>query len=219
MTMMLPWLAQSRRNREVRRLIADRRFLNLGASEPPWPGFVTCGLATGIVEIEHDATTPYPSPMKGHFEFIWSERMLEHIRCELFPSLFAELKLIMRPEGRTRFCLPICFFGTPTVNMVREGNAERCAGFGHVSWFTYEGFGPVTPEVFGRSTPPNQRMRWEDLLQPLGLRYISIRHYDSSGNLFLDANVLRDETKHPFTDRPEIVLLRPDSIIFDIVHA
>lgn len=61
-------------------------------------------------------------------------------------------------------------------------------------------------------------MSWDELLEPLDLEYVPIRHYDSSGALFLDGGTMPDESEHPFADRPEIVLFRPDSLIFDIVH-
>lgn len=133
------------------------------------------------------------------------------------PAVFAELKKIMHPTGRARFCLSICFYGDSKVNMVRAGNAARCADYGHVTWFTHEGLGPVTDEVFGLPAPPNQHYSWRDLLDPLGLNYHPIRHYGTDGALFQDGSVMGEDPGHPFVDRPEIRLLRPDSLVFDIV--
>ena len=211
-------LTRWRNDRRFKKLVSGRRFLNLGATEDPWPGFVTCGFYVEKVDFRQDATEPYPPALHDHFDFVWSERMLEHIDCADFEKVFTGLKTILRKEGRARFCLPVCFFGTPKINMVREGNAEKCRGYGHISWFTHEGFGPVTDEVFGLSRPPNQISTWEELLAPLGLRYVPVRHYDEAGDLFVDRSVMRDESPHPFVDRPEIELYRPDSLIFDIVH-
>jgi len=215
MNLLSKWLS----DRRLRKLIGDRTFLNLGAGEAPWPGFVTCGLAFRTVEVIHDATKAYPAPMRGRFEFVWSERMLEHIACNELPAVFAELKTILRPDARARFCLPICFFGTQKINMVRAGNAERCKEYGHVSWFTHEGVGEVTDEVFGCESPPNQWKSWDELLGPIGLSYVPVRHFDAQGALFVDDSVLSEGSTTPFADRPEVLVRRPDSLIFDIVIA
>lgn len=58
----------------------------------------------------------------------------------------------------------------------------------------------------------------DELLHPLDLKYVPIRHYDSGGALFLDSGTMPDKSEHPFADNPEIVLLRSDSLIFDIVQ-
>jgi len=191
------WLSKWRKHRRLRKLIGNRSFLNLGSVESPWPGFVTCGLSEGLVEIFHDATQPYPVAMQGRFDFIWSERMLEHIRCDELPALFAALKTLMRPMGRARFCLPLCFYGTPSINMVRVGNAERCREYGHVTWFTHEGVGAVSDEVFGCKSPPNLWKTWEALLLPAALAYVPVRHYDVCGELFVDRALMRDDSPNP----------------------
>ena len=207
-----------KRNREIRRDIARISCMNLGAEEAAWDGFITCGLSRERVDYFHDATKPYPKPFRGHFDFIWSERMLEHIDAAKVDEVFRELSVILKRGGRARFCLPLCFHGTARINMVREGNEANCERMGHITWFTRDGFGPVTPEVFGAKDPPSEiQTKWESVTTPHDLRYESVRHYEKDGTLRVNDAIMPSVEQNPFSDHPEVVLARPDSLIFDLV--
>ena len=201
----------------LRRMVRGKRSLNLGTAEPAWPGYVTTGLCKSGPDLCHDATLPFPRPFRGHFDFVWSERMLEHVDCASFDVVFANLRQILRPGARMRFCLPICFFGTPTINMVRAGNEQKCADLGHISWFTHEGFGPVKPVDFGATAPAPGFRTWESVRDAWGFRYEPIRHYDRDHRLFVDSSRIVEGEGLKFTDHPEIVTNRKDSLIFDLV--
>lgn len=102
--------------------------------------------------------------------------------------------------------------------MIRAGNAEKCESLGHISWFTFEGFGAISPEDFGADAPPLGHMTWDSLLEPLGLRFESVRHYGRDGQLVVNRDILTEERETPFSDRPEVIVNRIDSLIFDVVR-
>ena len=67
--------------------------------------------------------------------------------------------------------------------------------------------------------PPGEVISWESVTEPAGLEYVPVRHYGRDGELLVDDSVVVSEEEHPFADRPEVVLLRPDSLIFDLVKS
>jgi hypothetical protein len=153
----------------------------------------------------------------GRYTFIWSERMLEHIRVEDLPATLASIAALLQDGGRCRMCLPLCFWGTAATNMMRAGNLDNCVDQGHVTWFTHQGLGPVTAEDMGAADPPAERTTsWDDQLAGTGLVYVPVRHYLADGSLFVDDAVL-DEAGGRFRDDASIPLRRRDSLIFDLV--
>lgn len=195
------------------------RKMSLGDSGRSWPGFVTAGLS-GDVRI--NMTTELPGWMKSHYEFIWSERMLEHIDVGDLPVIFQNIAslLLLERGSRCRMCLPICFWGTQDINMVRSGNEYNCERQGHVTWFTHEGYGPITAECFGAINPPvGLTTLWVDGLQESGLVYEAVRHYQANGELFVNESIIADhQMLRVFVDEPLIEIRRPDSLIFDLVR-
>lgn len=189
--------------------------LSLGDSGQHWPGYVTAGLSG---QIRMDITKPPPGWMMGRYEFIWSERMLEHISVQDLDQAFRNIALLLKKGAACRMCLPICFWGTPKINMVRQGNEGNCERYGHVTWFTYEGYGPVTPACMGASDPPVEILTlWHKGLHTSGLTYRPVRHYRRDGSLFVDRSV-SDPAPTTFLDQPEVEVKRPDSLIFDLIR-
>ena len=182
-----------------------------------WPDFFTCGMSARA-QLRQDATQPFPELMRGKIDFIWSERMLEHIPSAKFHAFFKCIAEVLSPGGRCRLCVPICFWGTPTINMLRAGNAEKQRTLGHVSWFTYIGYGDVAEDCFGASGPPGAIALWPDNLIESGLTYIPVRHYDAAGNLFYDRRYMETPMSETFLDEPGVKIHRPDSLIFDLVN-
>ena len=198
------------------RRIREASKLSLGDSGRRWTGFVTAGL-TG--EVRLDITGQLPDWMIGRYQFIWSERMLEHISMSDLPATFSNISLLLKTGGRCRMCLPICFWGTPNINMVRVGNEENCRRQGHLTWFTYKGYGLITKTCMGAVSPPEELVTfWAVGLDNSGLIYQPIRHYEENGSLFTDESILTNG-HGGFTDEPLIEVARPDSLIFDLVKA
>jgi len=196
------------------RRIREARKLSLGDSGRRWNGFATAGL-TG--EVRLDVTGQLPDWMIGHYQFIWSERMLEHISMSDLPATFSNISLLLKTGGRCRMCLPICFWGTPKINMVRVGNERNCKRQGHVTWFTYKGYGPITMTCMGAVNPPEELVTlWGVGLGDSGLIYKPIKHYEENGSLFTDKSIWANN-RCGFTDEPLIEVARPDSLIFDLV--
>ena len=211
----LVWPLRVRLNRlRGRARVRTATKLSLGDSGRGWGDFATAGLSG---EMFLDVTAPLADALVGRYAFIWSERMLEHIRVEDLPAALANVAGLLQDGARCRMCLPLCFWGTDATNMMRAGNRENCVRQGHVTWFTHEGLGPVTEEDMGAADPPPARTTsWDDQLAGTGLAYVPVRHYRRDGTLFIDETVL-DEAGGRFRDEPSIPLRRPDSLIFDLV--
>lgn len=189
--------------------------LSLGDQGEPWEGYVSCGMHWQATVV-HDSRKRFPRIMRGRYQFIWSERMLEHIDAESLPVFFGNLAEILKPGGRARFCLPICFWGTSEINMLRAGNEANCERQGHITWFTHQGFGAITEDLFGKVSPPDRFKGWAETAANAGLSYVPIRHYTADGQLYFDEKYLADSNVTKFNDEQVITIKRPDSLIFDL---
>ena len=103
--------------------IRSAKKLSLGDSGKKWPGFVSAGLGG---EITLNITEPLPRWMHSKYNFIWSERMLEHISVEQLPAVFKNISTLLNDGCKCRMSLPICYWGTQSINMMRAGNEEKC---------------------------------------------------------------------------------------------
>ena len=137
-------------------LFVDKRsfkFLSLGDSGFPFPGYISAG-TSGVIRI--DITKELKKWMNEKYEFIYSERMLEHIRAEEIPLVLANIKHLLMPGSKCRLSLPICFQRTIRTDMMRKGNYHNSKSQGHITWFTIRGYGNATEEFFGRHATKKQ---------------------------------------------------------------
>ena len=196
-------------------------YLSLGDSHSSSELFATAGLEQNA-EIQLDITAvSIPESMSERYQLIWSERMLEHIDSSRFLAVFENISRMLMVNGRCRMALPICFY-TPyddrALNMLRDGNQSNCERFGHISWMTVDGYGPVTIECFGKDYPPENLLKsWQDLSKRSGLLFLPIRYYSPKGNLVVLSDLFDEETCC-FSDYPEIHMNRPNSFVFDLVR-
>ena len=101
--------------------------------------------------------------------------------------------------------------------MVRAGNAANCSRQGHITWFTHEGYGPITEACMGAPNPPGELVTtWAEGLEISGLVYQPIKHYRRDGSLFVDESVL-EQGSNIFADEQAVKMKRPDSLIFDLI--
>ena len=127
-----------------------KKKMNLGEPEDVWPGFITCDLSPKA-NISHDATKPFPDNVFD-YDFVWSERMYEHLTPENCRESFFHVARILKPGGILRLCLPICFYGTSSINMLRDGNAEKNKWFGACNLVYLSGFRSDHSGVFWRKS-------------------------------------------------------------------
>jgi hypothetical protein len=100
---------------------------------------------------------------------------------------------------------------------MRSNNMQKSASMGHVTWFTYEGFGEVRDELFGLSYPPKDNLiAWEEILDQSKFKFRLVMYFDKLKNLNLDENIY-DSKKNIFKDVKEINMKRSNSFIFDLV--
>lgn len=195
--------------------LKEYKKMSLGDSGISWNGFVTTGLSG---QIKLDITNELPRWMVGHYTFIWSERMLEHISVTDLPRAFENISNLLEKGAKCRMSLPICFYGNQKINMVREGNEYNCKRQGHITWFTHEGFGAVTDDCFGAKEPPIHLITsWKDILNNYGLIYKPIRYYKPNNELYCDEFILTNQAPLIFKDEPRIIGNRYDSFIFDLI--
>ena len=197
----------------MQRKICSFTNLSLGDSGFPFAGFVSAGLG-GVIKL--DITKQPPHWMQGKYAIIYSERMLEHIKCGQVVLVLKNIALRLATNGICRMSLPVCFSPIPT-NMTRAGNAEKCKELGHVTWFTTEGFGAVDDECFGAQRAPRQSVTtWQDALEGLDLHIKFRRSYDSSGEVVDDNSLTIDDDGY-YSDFVSVRTSRPRSLIFDLV--
>lgn len=100
--------SQLRKKLKNKVLVKKSYRLSLGDQGEPWEGYISLGLNPDAT-IWHDVTKPFPKELDDKFDFIWSERMLEHVEADQLPEFFKNLAEILKVGARARFCLPICF--------------------------------------------------------------------------------------------------------------
>ena len=190
--------------------------LNLGDSKVSLINYYSAGLNSNA-DIYLDITKRSYSWMLSKYKFIWSERLLEHIKYSDINKALLNIQKLLEINGRCRMCLPICFYGTNEINMLRKGNYLNCFNQGHFTWFTFYGLGPVNLECFGASKPPNNLgISWSEFLKNTSLKFLPIRYYNTNSSLWINKEIM-NEVDGNFYDRPEIIIKRKDSLIFDLV--
>jgi|TARA_B100000902_G_C26999661_1_gene759235 hypothetical protein len=199
---------------KFRRLIFKKKYLNLG-SDTRSPYFLTIDLSTKA-DLTLDITKPVENNLHNKFDFIWSERLLEHIDYQKISIVFENIHKMLKKNGFCRFSLPVCYSKLNT-DMMRSNNMQKSASMGHVTWFTYEGFGEVRDELFGLSYPPKDNLiAWEEILDQSKFKFRLVMYFDKLKNLNLDENIY-DSKKNIFKDVKEINMKRSNSFIFDLV--
>jgi hypothetical protein len=199
---------------KFRRLLFNKKYVDLG-SDTISPYFLTMDLGTGA-DITLDITKPLENNLYNKFDFIWSERLLEHIEYQKISIVFENIYKMLKINGFCRFSLPVCYSKLNT-NMMRANNMQKSASMGHVTWFTYEGFGEVREELFGLSYPPKDNLiTWEEILDQNKFKLRLIMFFDKLDNLNIDGNIY-DSKHNKFKDIKEINMKRPNSFIFDLV--
>ena len=155
--------------------------------------------------------------MYSKYQFIWSERMLEHISFSKINNALQNIDNLLSKNGKCRMCLPICFYGNQKVDMVREGNAKNCKNYGHITWFTSEELGPITPECFDSKKPPISISKsWNEMLKGTSLKYFPIRHFNADNSLYVNKEIFSEKDGY-FKDMTDIKIKRPNSLIFDLI--
>ena len=139
--------------------------LNMGGPENFTSEYTTVGFDA---QINVDVTKTLPIE-ENSIDFIWSERMLEHIKVEDIFKVFENLHKILKSKGIARFCMPSCFYcDDKSIDMMRPNNYLKQLELGHVTWFTYEGIGHVKPDLFGLKKSPEPFIKLKDLCEKYG---------------------------------------------------
>jgi hypothetical protein len=200
---------------KLRRIIIFKKnYLNLGSDELS-PYFLTMDWSPKA-DITLDITQHVENKLHNKFDFIWSERLLEHIDNQEISIVFENIHKMLKKNGFCRFSLPVCY-DKLNQGMMRSNNIQKSASMGHVTWFTYEGFGEVKDELFGLSYPPKENIIfWEEFLDLDKFKFKLVMYFDESKNLNVDENIY-DSHKNKFKDIKEINMKRTNSFIFDLV--
>jgi hypothetical protein len=189
--------------------------INLGGNERFSEDYSCVGLSS---EFELDISKNLPPSFKDNaIDFIWSERMLEHIKSEDLAVVFSNIKKLLKQNSKARFCLPSCFYNNDiSIDMMRAGNAEKQKKLGHVTFFTYEGYGPVLDHHFGTNSPPEPTIYFDEIFKKLNFKFELIRYHNKNKQIIFNNNYLSSELTNKFIDRTEILINRPNSLIFDL---
>ena len=76
-------------------------------------------------QIDADVTKDLPIA-DNTVEFIWSERMLEHINVHDISKVIRNICRILQKEGKARFCMASCFYlDNQSINMMRANNYPK----------------------------------------------------------------------------------------------
>ena len=195
-------------------MLFNKKYVDLG-SDTRSPYFLTMDWSPQA-DITLDITKPLENNLHNKFDFIWSERLLEHIEYQKISILFENIYKMLKINGFCRFSLPVCYSNLNT-DMMRANNMQNSDSMGHITWFTYEGFGEVREELFGISYPPKDNLiTWEEILDQNKMKLRLIMFYDKLNNLKIDENIY-DSKLNRFKDIKEINMKRPNSLIFDLV--
>jgi hypothetical protein len=189
--------------------------INLGGDERFSKDYSCVGLTS---HFKLDITKNLPPLFKDNsIDFIWSERMLEHIKSEDLVTAFLNIKKLLKKNSTARFCLPSCFYNNDiSIDCMRAGNAEKQKKLGHVTFFTYEGFGPILDHHFGTNSPPEPTVYYEEIFKILNFKFELIRYHNKNKQIIFNNNFLSSEYTNKFKDRTEILIKRPNSLIFDL---
>ena len=186
--------------------------LNLGGDERFESDYISVGFGQ---QINVDVTKKIPLKDRS-VDFIWSERMLEHVKVQDIEKVIINVSRLLKKGATARFCMPSCFYcDDRSIDMMRPNNYEKQVKLGHVTWFTHEGIGEIKPNLFGLKDSPEPTIKLKDLLKKHSLKYILLRWHDKDRKLHYDDNILSRPMAETFIDHPEIVIHRPNSLIFE----
>lgn len=186
--------------------------LNMGGHERFTPGYTSIGFGA---QINVDVTKTLPVA-DCSVDFLWSERMLEHISVSDNEKVISNISKILKKGASARFCMPSCFYcDNKSIDMMRANNYQKQVKLGHVTWFTYEGIGNITENLFGLKDSPEPSIKLKDLFEKYNMEFKLIRWHDKNSKLYYDKNLLSNPIANTFIDRPEIVIHRPNSLIFE----
>ena len=199
---------------KFRRLIFNKKYVDLG-SDTRSPYFLTIDLSTGA-DITLDITKLVENNLHNKFDFIWSERLLEHIDYQKISIVFENIYNMLKKNGFCRFSLPHSY-GQFNKGMMRSNNFQKSTSIGHVTWFTIEGFGEVREELFGLSDAPKRNLlAWEEILDFDKFEFRPVMYFDKLKNLNIDKNIY-DSKKNYFQDIKVINMKRTNSFVFDLI--
>jgi len=186
--------------------------LNMGGPEQYTSDYTTIGFG-GQINVDVTKNLPLDAPS---VDFIWSERMLEHITVDDNDKVISNISRILKKGAKARFCMPSCFYcDNKKIDMMRANNYPKQVKLGHVTWFTYEGIGKITSDIFGLKDSPKPSTYLKDLFEKYNMEYKLIRWHDKNSKLHYDKNLLSNSMATTFIDRPEIIISRPNSLIFE----
>ena len=172
----------------IRKLFFRKNYLDLGSQEAS-PHFMTLDLSPRA-DITLDITQPIKENLYNKFDFIWSERLLEHLDSKKMDIVIENIYNMLKNKAFCRLSLPVCYYHPEGRQMMRLGNEEQSASIGHITWFTHEGFGKVSDELFGVDYPPkNKIITWESVLDNKRLKFKPVMYYDESKKLIINDNI------------------------------
>lgn len=92
---------------KIRRLIFNKKYVDLGSVERS-PYFLTIDWSPNS-DITLDITKPLENNLNNKFDFIWSERLLEHIEYQkisiVFENIYKMLKKMDFVDSRCQFVI------------------------------------------------------------------------------------------------------------------
>ncbi len=112
---------------KFRRLTFKKNFLDLG-SDARSPYFLTLDLSPKA-DIKLDITKPVENNLHNKFDFIWSERVLEHIDYQKISIVFENIYSMLKKNGFCRFSLPHSY-GQLNQGMMRANNFQKSTSIG-----------------------------------------------------------------------------------------
>jgi len=174
------------------------RKLNVGSSTNHIPGFLSVD-KSWVATFRHDILNPLP--LTG-IQFIWSERLFEHLYFMDCSTALKHLADTLVPGGRVRLCLPLCYTNRPT-DMMRQGNLANCRAQGHLTWFTFKDMGAICMDDYGFQDEPAFTVNMAELFGRAGLSYKPVRYYDE------------DNALHEEDQMDSKYIIRPDSLIVE----
>jgi len=188
--------------------------LNLGSAKVRFKDLLSSDISNRST-LRHDARMPFPLK-DSSFDIVWSERMLEHLSVQDIYKVTQNVSKILKPGGRFRLCMPCCFYiDDDSINMMREGNYEKQLSLGHITWFTYEGIGPVSKSLFGNKNSPSPQITLHELFAKNDMNLKLIRWFDKKNKLYFDRKKLVSPYANTFLDEPDITIRRSNSLIFE----
>lgn len=113
----------------------DSDRLQIGCGKNVLPGWINTDMLPGRGIIHVDVRKPLPFP-SGHFRYVFSEHLLEHISCNVGIRLLREIHRVLAPKGTMRIATPDFAF---LVRLYLDPDTE------YVEWAAQWSAIPATP--------------------------------------------------------------------------